>query len=153
MEVEVKMKKKTGETEIVKYASQQKYDKANTTQIRMKLNLKTDADILAKLESVGNKQGYIKALIRADIEKEQRILNRGRSQSAPVLCSEKNYQMCAIMCRCDNCHTSPLKMPQNTAKKNTAKNGENLEATGIPNDFKGSLFVMRRKEGGEPTSM
>lgn len=73
MEVEVKMKKKTGETEIVKYASQQKYDKANTTQIRMKLNLKTDADILAKLESVGNKQGYIKALIRADIEKEQRI--------------------------------------------------------------------------------
>ena len=54
----------------VKYASQQKYDKANTTQIRMKLNLKTDADILAKLESVGNKQGYIKALIRADIEKE-----------------------------------------------------------------------------------
>ena len=60
--------------------------------------------------------------------------------------------MCAIMCRCDNCHTSPLKMPQNTAKKNTAKNGETLEATGIPNDFKGSLFVMHRKEGGEPTS-
>jgi len=50
--------------------AQVKYDKANTTQIRMKLNLKTDADILAKLESVGNKQGYIKALIRADIEKE-----------------------------------------------------------------------------------
>lgn len=73
MEVEVKMKKKTGETEIVKYAFQQKYDKANTTQIRMKLNLKTDADILAKLESVGNKQGYIKALIRADIEKEQNL--------------------------------------------------------------------------------
>ena len=67
MEVEVKMKKKTGETEVVKYASQQKYDKANTTQIRMKLNLKTDADILEKLESVGNKQGYIKALIREDI--------------------------------------------------------------------------------------
>jgi hypothetical protein len=28
-------------------------------------------------------------------------------------------------------------MPQNTAKKNIAKNGETLEATGIPNDFKG----------------
>ena len=67
MEVEVKMKKKTGETEVIKYASQQKYDKTNTTQIRMKLNLKTDADILEKLESVGNKQGYIKTLIRADI--------------------------------------------------------------------------------------
>ncbi len=33
----------------------------------MKLMHSTDADILAKLESVGNKQGYIKALIRADI--------------------------------------------------------------------------------------
>ena len=51
MEVEVKMKKKTGETEIVKYASQQKYDKANTTQIRMKLNLKTDADIHQSTDS------------------------------------------------------------------------------------------------------
>ena len=28
-------------------------------------------------------------------------------------------------------------MPQNTAKKNIAKNGETLEATWIPNDFKG----------------
>lgn len=76
--------------------AQVKYDKANTTQIRMKLNLKTDADILAKLESVGNKQGYIKALIRADIEKEQRIRNRDREYSAPVFCGEKAYQMCDI---------------------------------------------------------
>lgn len=48
--------------------AQAKYDKANTKMIQMKLNLKTDADILEKLASVGNKQGYIKALIRADIE-------------------------------------------------------------------------------------
>lgn len=45
------------------------WDKANTKQIKMKLNLKTDADILEKLESVPNKQGYIKELIRADIKK------------------------------------------------------------------------------------
>lgn len=44
-----------------------KYDAANTKQIMLKLNLKTDADILAKLERVGNKQGYIKQLIRADL--------------------------------------------------------------------------------------
>ena len=68
MEVEVKMKKKDGTVETAKYAAQTKYDKVNTTQIRLKLNLKTDADILEKLASVGNKQGYIKALIRADIE-------------------------------------------------------------------------------------
>lgn len=36
----------------------------------MKLNTKTDADILARLAQEPNKQGYIKRLIRADIEKE-----------------------------------------------------------------------------------
>lgn len=56
------------ETEAEKRAKA-KYDAANTVQIRMKLNKKTDADILAKLESCDNKQGYIKALIRADIGK------------------------------------------------------------------------------------
>jgi hypothetical protein len=46
-----------------------KYDKENTTQIRLKLNNKTDRDILAKLDTVQSKQGYIKALIRADLDK------------------------------------------------------------------------------------
>jgi hypothetical protein len=46
-----------------------KYDAANTIQIHLKLNRKTDADILARLAEMDSKQGYIKALIRADIEK------------------------------------------------------------------------------------
>lgn len=46
-----------------------KYDANNTMQIKMKLNRGTDADIIAKLESVGNKQGYIKDLIRQDMAK------------------------------------------------------------------------------------
>lgn len=46
-----------------------KYDAANTVQIKMKLNKKTDADILKRLEEVENKQGYLKALIRADIDR------------------------------------------------------------------------------------
>lgn len=44
-----------------------KYDEANTKQIKLKLNKKTDADILEALESAPNKQGYIKSLIRQDI--------------------------------------------------------------------------------------
>ena len=44
-----------------------KYDKANTRQIKLKLNIGTDNDILEKLDKVPNKQGYIKALIRQDI--------------------------------------------------------------------------------------
>lgn len=46
-----------------------KYDDAKTVQFKMKLNKGTDADILKKLDSVSNKQGYIKELIRADIDK------------------------------------------------------------------------------------
>ena len=52
---------------MAKYTAQQKYDKANTQQIMLKLNKKYDADILKKLSEVDNKQGYIKNLIRTDI--------------------------------------------------------------------------------------
>lgn len=54
--------------------SQAKRDwmKANTTVITMKLNHRTDADIIAQLTNVDNKNGYIKQLIRADIEKAQK---------------------------------------------------------------------------------
>lgn len=48
--------------------AQKKYDKENTKSIHLKFNLATDKDILDKLESVSNKQGYIKELIRKDIK-------------------------------------------------------------------------------------
>ncbi len=51
--------------------AQQKYDSVNTVHIALKLNRKTDADILDKLEAVANKQGYIKDLIRDDIKREE----------------------------------------------------------------------------------
>ena len=50
---------------------QEKYDKANTKGLHLKLNIKTDSDILAKLDSVESKQGYIKELIRKDLERSQ----------------------------------------------------------------------------------
>lgn len=50
---------------------QSRYDATHTTMITMKLNTTTDADILRKLQEVGNKQGYIKSLIRADMEKSE----------------------------------------------------------------------------------
>lgn len=53
-----------------KYKSQEKYDKANTVQIRMKLNRKTDADVIGWLDRQESKQGSIKDLIRAQIAKE-----------------------------------------------------------------------------------
>ena len=41
-----------------------KYDESNTVQVKLKLNKGTDADIIALLDSVGNKQGLIKELLR-----------------------------------------------------------------------------------------
>jgi len=45
-------------------------NKSNTKGIYLKLNRKTDADILRLLDEVKNKQGYIKALIRKDLKAE-----------------------------------------------------------------------------------
>lgn len=47
-----------------------KYDDANTKKVSLKLNLNTDKDVLQRLDSVPNKQGYIKELIRADMSKK-----------------------------------------------------------------------------------
>lgn len=52
-----------------KQTPQDRYDRNNTKRLYIKLNLKTDADILAYLESVPNKQGKIKELIRKEIGK------------------------------------------------------------------------------------
>lgn len=57
-----------GKTTEAQKKAAQKYDAVNTKQLKFKLNLLTDGDILEKLDRVGNKQGYIKKLIRKDIE-------------------------------------------------------------------------------------
>ena len=56
------------QTEAQKRAKE-KYDAKATIQYHLKLNKNTDADIIAKLETVESKQGYIKALIRAELLK------------------------------------------------------------------------------------
>ncbi len=53
-------------TEAVKRASK-KYDQRNTKMISVKLNKKTDADILQHIAKQSNKQQYIKKLIRNDL--------------------------------------------------------------------------------------
>ena len=46
-----------------------KYNATTTKAISFRLNRNTDKDILEKLESVDNVQGYLKELIRADMKK------------------------------------------------------------------------------------
>lgn len=50
--------------------AQAKYDAENTRQVHLKLNRRTDSDVLEKLDNVQSKQGYIKELIRRDLAKE-----------------------------------------------------------------------------------
>lgn len=47
-----------------------KYIKENVKQMCLALNVKTDRDILDKLETVDSKNGYIKSLIREDIKRK-----------------------------------------------------------------------------------
>ena len=58
-----------------KKRAQLKYDRKNTKQIVLKLNSKTDADVIGKLERVGNKQGYLKDLVRENLRNDSGILS------------------------------------------------------------------------------
>lgn len=49
------------------YPSKRRYDEQNTIQVKIKLNKKTDADIIEYLNTSGNKQGTIKEALRTQI--------------------------------------------------------------------------------------
>lgn len=49
---------------------QAKYDRENTVQFKLKYNLKTDAEIIAYLRNLENKQGKIRELIKREIEEK-----------------------------------------------------------------------------------
>ncbi len=52
--------------------AKKKWTRANTTRVVLNLNHNTDKDVLAKLDDVPSKQGYIKALIRKDITENEK---------------------------------------------------------------------------------
>jgi hypothetical protein len=54
------------------YAANKRYNKENTKVYAVRLVINTEQDIINQLESVDNKSGYIKSLIRADIARRER---------------------------------------------------------------------------------
>lgn len=52
------------------YRAKQKYIKEKCKQVTLQLSKNTDADIISWLEESGNKQGYIKQLIREDMTRK-----------------------------------------------------------------------------------
>lgn len=53
-----------------------KYEKENLRQIRLKINRKTEPELLEWIEKKDNIQGYIKNLIREDMKKEDKNMKR-----------------------------------------------------------------------------
>ncbi|MCC6095217.1 MAG: hypothetical protein LIV24_09415 [Eubacterium sp.] len=53
------------------YEAQKRYKKKYVKHVMLSLNKRTDTDIIKKLDSLENKQGYIKKLIRKDIEETE----------------------------------------------------------------------------------
>lgn len=52
--------------------AQKKYDANKTKTFTIKLNLNTDADIVAELEAADNVQGFIKKLIAAHVSRRKK---------------------------------------------------------------------------------
>lgn len=109
----------------------------NTTLINLRLNKDSDADILKKLESVGNKQGYIKDLIRSDIGTPLSI-RKSKSDEEDIIIQklEPKYEDLGYMA---------LK------KLYTAKHKEFLNGnTSLYYELKAIKRVRRRKKFGRP---
>lgn len=60
-----------GQTPFSQVLAQAHYDKRHTTGFYMKLNFRTDQDIILWLRKQRNKQGAIKQLIRKEIETQK----------------------------------------------------------------------------------
>ena len=54
-----------------RYAAQERYHAKTRYRVAINLNKKTDPDIIEHLEKLDNVQGYIKALIRADMKSKE----------------------------------------------------------------------------------
>ena len=52
-----------------KETPQARFDRENTRKYGIKLNKRTDAELISKLDEQSSIQGYIKRLIREDIQK------------------------------------------------------------------------------------
>ena len=57
-----------------KIRANNKFNKANTRMVSLRLNYNTDADIIKRLDEVDSKMGYIKELIRKDMQTKKNSL-------------------------------------------------------------------------------
>ena len=66
--------------------SQRKYDAANCKVYTMKFNRRTDADVIARLDSVPSRQGYLRQLVRKDLaDTQHQIPNINHIKEDPTM--------------------------------------------------------------------
>ncbi len=68
-----------------KMAAESRYKSRVIRQYKIDLNRNTDGDIIAWLEGKDNRQGYIKALIRADMAATRQAARDGAREQARIL--------------------------------------------------------------------
>lgn len=61
----------------MKYEPQARYDALHTTRLTIKLNLRTDADIIDQLDRADSKAGLIKRALRAYRDKPEQDKRQG----------------------------------------------------------------------------
>ena len=71
---------------------QRRYELANLKTYTFRLNIKHDADVIAEREKQDNKQGYVKQLVRADIERSKTMTNI-KAQNITVNGHQFDYQL------------------------------------------------------------
>ena len=64
-----------------KETPQDRYHKAKTVSVAIRFMKNTEQDLIDKLNSVPNKAGYIKTLIRQDMEREQQRQDAGKERA------------------------------------------------------------------------
>lgn len=56
---------------MVTYPSKKRYDKANIVRVAAGFNRKTEPELVERIEEEENKAGYIKRLVREDVERRK----------------------------------------------------------------------------------
>ena len=118
----------------------QEYDKNNTTRFNLKLNNKTDADIIERLDGVENVQGFIKAIIRNEME-------GARTMKHFVRKTEEIYGARNAGYKIDS--SEDREMDTQLARKLSAERGERFVNDKLDElyDFDGDLY---EDENGDP---
>ena len=118
----------------------QEYDKNNCTRINLKLNNKTDADIIEKLGSVENVQGYIKAIIRNEMEGEKTMKKFERKTEELYGAKRAGYRLDRF---------ADMEMDEQLARKLKAERGERFVEDKLDAlmDLDGDLYM---DENGVP---